>query len=196
MAPPDRRPLCIATCILAATLIGLPWAGGGRSSAGQAGVVLLLALAGAAAFLAGDAHATRGLSPWLALGAILAGASAIQTLYPDRTVQALLLLVAYVLAAAVAAYGARSAPQLERVLLDASVLSGLIVVALGLVWLSRGNEGGFYANALIGPFGYPNALAGFLLLVGGSAAATLQQDRSRVERGAALLACAACVLGF
>jgi tetratricopeptide (TPR) repeat protein len=85
---------------------------------------------------------------------------------------------------------------LERALLDAGVLSGLAVVAIGLLWLSRGNEGGFYANALIGPFGYPNALAGFLLLVAGSAAATFQPDRSRVERGAALLACAACVLGL
>jgi len=196
MAPPDRRPLYIATCILAATLIGLPWAAGGRSPAGQAGIVLLLALAGATGFLARDSHPAPGPSPWLVLGAILAGASAIQTIYPDRTIQALLLLVAYLLAGALAARGARAAPQLERVLLDASVVSGLVVVALGLVWLSRGNEGGFYANALIGPFGYPNALAGFLLLVGGSAAATLQPDRSPVERGVALLAFVACVLGL
>ena len=196
MAPPDRRPLCIATWILAATLIGLPWAAGGRSPAGQAGVVLLLALAGAAGFLARDPHPIPGPSLWFVLGAILAGASAIQTIYPDRTIQALLLVAAYLLTGALAARGARAAPQLERVLLDAGALSGLLVVALGLVWLSRGNDGGFYANALIGPFGYPNALAGFLLLAGGSAAATLQSDRSRVERGAALLACAACVLGL
>ena len=196
MAPPDRRPLCIATCILAATLIGLPWAAGGRSPAGQAAVVLLLALAGAAGFLTCDPHSIPGPSPWFALGVILAGASAVQTIYPDRTIHALLLVVAYLLAGALAARGALAAPQLERVVLDASALSGLAVVALGLVWLSRGNEGGFYANALIGPFGYPNALAGFLLLVGGSAAATLQPDRSRMERTVALLTCAACLLGL
>ncbi len=196
MAPPERRPLCIATGILAVTLIGLPWAAGGRSSAGQAGVVLLLALAGAAGFLTRDAHPAPAALPWLALGTILAGASALHSIYPDRTVQTLLLLVAYALAGALAARAVRTSPHLERVLLDAGALSGLVVVLLGLVWLSRGNDGGFYANALIGPFGYPNALAGFLLLVGGSAAATLQPDRSRVERGAALLACAACVLGI
>jgi tetratricopeptide (TPR) repeat protein len=85
---------------------------------------------------------------------------------------------------------------MERILLNAGALSGLVVVLLGLVWLSRGNDGGFYANALIGPFGYPNALAGFLLLTGGTAAATLQADRSRLERRVALIACAACVLGL
>lgn len=196
MAPPDRRPLWIAVCILAATLIWLPWAAGGRTPAGQAGVVLLLALAGAAGFLARDTHPIAAAFPWLALVAVLVGASAVRTMYPDRTVQALLLLAAYALAVAVAARVARTAPQMERVLLDAGALSGLGVVLLGLVWLSRGNDGGFYANALIGPFGYPNALAGFLLLVGGAAAATLQTDRSRLERSVALLAAAACVIGL
>ena len=196
MAPPDRRPFWIAVCILAATLIWLPWAAGGRSPAGQAGVVLLLVLAAAAGFLAGDSRPLPAAFPWLALAAVLVGASAARTIYPDRTAQALLLLVAYALAAALAARSARTAPQMERVLLDAGAISGLVVVLLGLVWLARGNDGGFYANALIGPFGYPNALAGFLLLVGGSAAATLQPDRSRLERGLALLACAACVVGL
>lgn len=196
MAPPDRRSVSLAVCIIAATVIGLPWADGGRSPAGQAAVVLLLALAGAAGFLARDFPALLNPSPLLVLGAILAGASAAQTIYPDRTVQALLLLVAYLLAAMLAARAARDAPWMERVLLDASVLSGLLVVGLGAVWLSRGNDGGFYANALIGPFGYPNAVAGFLLLVGGAAAATLQADRHRVERGVALVACAACLLGL
>ncbi len=196
MAPPDRRLLWIGICILAATLIWLPWAAGGRSPVGQAGVVLLLALAGATGLLACDVHPAPAALPWLALGVLLAGASAVRTIYPDRTVQALLLLAAYVLAGTLAVRGARTSPQLERILLDAGALSGIAVVLLGLVWLSRGNDGGFYANALIGPFGYPNALAGFLLLVGGSATATLQPDRSHVERGAALLACAACVLGL
>jgi putative inorganic carbon (HCO3(-)) transporter len=196
MAPPDRRPLWIAVCILAATLIWLPWAAGGRSPAGQAGVVLLLALAGAAGFLARGTHPIPAAFPWLALVAVLVGASAVRTMYPDRTAQALVLLAAYTLAVTVAARGARTAPQMERVLLDAGALSGLVVVLLGLVWLSRGNDGGFYANALIGPFGYPNALAGFLLLVGGAAAATLQRDRSRLERSLALLAAAACVIGL
>jgi len=196
MAPPDRRPLWIAICILAATLIWLPWAAGGRSPAGQAGVVLLLALAGVAGFLARGTNSIPAALLWLAPVAILTGASALQTIYSDRTVQALLLLVAYGLAAALAARGGRAAPQMERILLDAGTLSGLVVVLLGLVWLSRGNDGGFYANALIGPFGYPNALAGFLLLTGGSAAASVQADRSRVERGMALVAFAACLFGL
>jgi O-antigen ligase len=85
---------------------------------------------------------------------------------------------------------------MERVLLAAGALSGVGVVVVGLVWLSQGNDGGFYAHALIGPFGYPNALAGFLLLAGGCAAATLQIDRSRPERGLALLACAVCLTGM
>jgi putative inorganic carbon (HCO3(-)) transporter len=196
MATPDHRSLALATCILAATLIGLPWADGGRSPVGQAALVLLLGLAGAAGFLARDVRPPLRPSPLLALGAILVGASALQTIHPDRTIHALLLLVAYLLAAALAARAARDAPWTERALLDAVSLSGLLVVGLGTLWLIRGNDGGFYANALIGPFGYPNAVAGFLLLVGGAAAAALQSDWSRIERGAALVACAACLFGL
>ena len=196
MAPPECRALPLATCIIAATLIGLPWAEGGRSPAGQAALLLLLGVAGAAGVLARDDRTPLGPSPLLALAITLVGASAAQTMHPDRTVQTLLLLVAYVLAAALAAGAARDVPWGERVLLDAVWVSGLLVVGLGAVWLLRGNDGGFYTNALIGAFGYPNAVAGFLLLVGGAAAATLQSDRSRIERGAALVACAACLLGL
>ena len=196
MATPEDRPLALATCILAATLVGLPWVDAGLSPAGQASVVLLVVMAGAAWWLSRDTPVTVRFSPLLALGVLLACASAVQTIYPDRTIQALLLLMAYMVAGGLAASGTRKLPWTERILLDASVLSGLLVVGLGLIWLVRGNGGGFYASVLIGPFGYPNALAGFLLLVGGAAAATLQPDRGRIERGLALLGCVACVLGL
>ncbi|RPI07455.1 MAG: hypothetical protein EHM71_10525, partial [Zetaproteobacteria bacterium] len=196
MAQPERPPLSLAACILAATLIGLPWADGGRSPAGQAAVVLLLALAGAAVFLRRDTHPILKPPPLLAVGAILVGASAARTIYPDLTVQALLLVIAYVVAVALAVQAGRDAVWMERALLDASVFSGLLVAALGFVWLSQGNDGGFYANALIGPFGYPNAMAAFLLLAGGASAATLQSDRHWIERGAALVTCAACSMGI
>jgi putative inorganic carbon (hco3(-)) transporter len=196
MAQPDRRSFSLPLCILAAVLVGLPWADGGRSPAGQAAVVLLLALAGAAVFLRRDTGPILKPSPLLAAGAILVGASAARTIYPDLTVQALLLVIAYVVAVALAVQAGRDAAWMERALLDAGVFSGLLVAALGFVWLSQGNDGGFYADALIGPFGYPNAMAAFLLLAGGASAATLQPDRHWIERAAALVTCAACLIGL
>jgi O-antigen ligase len=194
MAPPDRRLLRLATYLSAATLIVIPWADGGRSPAGQAAVVLLMAVAGAAGFL--TRGSTPSPSPWLALGIIMAGMSAVQTIHPDRTIHALLLLVAYVVAGTLAARVAREDSWAERVLLNTCALSGLVVVAVGLIWLFRGNDGGLYASVLIGPFGYPNALAGFTLLAGGAAVATLQPARSRVERALAVAALAACLVGL
>jgi putative inorganic carbon (hco3(-)) transporter len=194
MAPPDRRVLRLATYLFAATLIVIPWADGGRSPAGQAAVVLLMVLAGAAGFL--TRASTPSPSPWLALATIMAGMSAVQTIHPDRTIQALLLLVAYVIAGTLAARVAREDSWAERVLLNTCALSGLLVVGVGLIWLFRGNDGGLYASALIGPFGYPNALAGFTLLAGGAAVATLQPARSRVERALAVAALAACLVGL
>ena len=65
-----------------------------------------------------------------------------------------------------------------------------------MVWWIQGNDGGFYANVLIGPFGYPNAMGGFLLLTGGAAMAALTPDRGRLERGGALLGCAMSLIGL
>jgi len=191
----DRLPV-LATCILAATLVGLPWVDAGLSPAGQASVVLLVVMAGAAWWLSRETQVALRFSPLLALGVLLACASATQSIYPDRTIQALLLLMAYMVGGGLAASGTRKLPWTERMLLGASALSGLLVVGIGLIWLAHGNGGGFYASVLIGPFGYPNALAGFLLLVGGAAAATLQPDRWRIERRLALVGVVACVLGL
>jgi O-antigen ligase len=85
--------------------------------------------------------------------------------------------------------GVREDPRTERTLLGACLISGLLVAGLGIYWLFRGSTAGFYATVLVGPFGYPNAMAGFLLLAGGAACASVQGDRSRLERAAAVVGC-------
>ncbi|HEX7549263.1 MAG TPA: hypothetical protein VF579_01675, partial [Candidatus Methylomirabilis sp.] len=197
MAPSDsQRPLVLAVLVLAGTLIALPWATGGRSPTGQAGLVLLLALAGAAGLLRRGSDSPLRLPPLLLLGGILVGLSAIFTIYPDRTVQGILLLLAYLVASGVAARAALQISWAERALLDTIWVSGLAVAGLAMLWWVRGNDGGFYANVLIGPFGYPNAMGGFLLLAGFAALATLTPDRCRLEHGGALLGCAVSLLGL
>ena len=197
MAPSDpQRPLLLAVLVLAGTLVALPWATGGRSPTGQAGLVLLLALAGAAGLLCRDSDPPLRLPPLLLVGGILVGLSAVFTIYPDRTVQSLLLLLAYLVACGLAARAALQLSWAERALLDAIWVSGLAVAGLGMLWWVRGNDGGFYANVLIGPFGYPNAMGGFLLLAGFAALATLTPDRCRLERGGALLGCAMSLFGL
>ncbi len=116
--------------------------------------------------------------------------SALHTIYPDRTVYSLLLLLAYSLAGALAAHGAREVPWGEPLLLTAILTSGVVVIGLGMVPLIRGDTGGIYAGVLTGPFVYPNALAGYLLLSGGAALAMLRAGRGLwlpVCGGAALL---------
>ena len=197
MAPTEpSRPVSLAVFVLAGTLIGLPWTIGGRSPAGQAGLVLLLALTGAAGLLPQRSDPPLRVPPLLLLGGILVGASAVFTIYPDRTVQSILLLVAYLMAGSVAARAAGQAPWAERALLDAILLSGIAVTGVAMMWWIQGNDGGFYANALIGPFGYPNAMGGFLLLTGGAAMAALAPDRRRLVRGGALLFCAVSLPGL
>ncbi|MBI4573420.1 MAG: O-antigen ligase family protein [candidate division NC10 bacterium] len=188
MPTPDSRFLPVAILLLAGLQIGLPWADGGRSPAGQASLVLLLAFAGAAGLLPRGAGTLPRPSPLLLLAALLAGVSAVHTIYPDRTVQSLLLLSAYLLAGSVAARGAREVPWAERMLLTAIFTSGAAVCGVGMFHLVRGNEGGMYANVLTGPFGYPNALAGFLLLAAGAALAIALGDHNPVLRGAATVA--------
>ena len=186
MAPPDRRPLCIATCILAATLIGLPWAMGGRSAVGQVSLVLSMVLATALCLISGDHAAPPRPSPLLLAAAALAGISAVFTIYPDRTVQSLLMLFAYLLAGTLAAQGRRKIPWAERVLLAAILLSGVLSTALGVFRLLQGSQLGLYATLPTGPFGYPNAFAGFSLLTGGAALAIWRGERNRAIRAGAV----------
>ncbi len=188
MPTPDSRLVPLAIFLLAGLQIGLPWADGGRSPLGQAGLVLLLALAGAAGLLSRGAGTLLRPSPLLLLAALVTGLSAVHTIYPDRTVQSVLLLFAYLLAGSVAARGAREVPWAERMLLTAIFTSGALVCGVGMFRLVRGGEGGIYADVLTGPFGYPNAVAGFLLLAGGAALAIALGDHHPVLRGAAVLA--------
>jgi putative inorganic carbon (HCO3(-)) transporter len=197
MVPADtRRLLALSIFVLAGTLIGLPWATGGRSPAGQACLVLLLALAGGAGLLPRSSDRPLRLAPPLLFGGMLVGASALLTIHPDRTIQSLLLLVAYAVAAAVAARAVAQIRWAERVLLDATWISGFVVTSVAIAWWLRGNDGGFYANALIGPFGYPNALGGFLLLACGAALASVAPAGGRLERAGAVIGCAISLIGL
>lgn len=196
MPSPDRRSLPLATLLLAGVLIGLPWATGGRSPTGQVSLVLLLVLAGVARTFAGGASALVRPSPLLLAGGILAGGSALHTIYPDRTIQSLLLLLAYLLAGTLAAEAALEEPQTERWLLAAILTSGSLVTAVDLFRLLRGSGEGLYAGVLTGPFGYPNAMAGFLLLTGGAALAMAQAGPGPAIRAGAMAAGALAVAGL
>ena len=190
MTPPESRVIPLSVVLMAALLIGLPWLDGGRSAAGQATLLLVLASAGAAALLTGrPAWPPRPTPLFLAILSLVV-ASAVHTLLWDRTIQTVLLLSAYVVAGSLAMRGVRDDPRTERVLLGACLISGLLATGLGIVWYFHGGEPGFYATVLVGPFGYPNAMAGFLLLAGGAAVASVLGDRSRLERAAAVVGCA------
>ncbi len=188
MPTPDPRLLPLATLLLAGLQVGLPWADGGRSPLGQASLILLLALAGMGGLLSRGPGTLLRPSPLLLLAVLVTGISAVHTIYPDRTVQSVLLLLAYLLAGSLAARAAREVPWAERVLLAAIFTSGALVCGIGMFRLVRGSEGGIYATLLTGPFGYPNAVAGFLLLAGGAALAIALGDHNPALRGAAALA--------
>ena len=176
MTSRSPRSLLLATLVQAGTVLALPWTTGGRSPTGQALAVLLPLLAAGPIWLAVGPGLRRS-SAALALGlAVLAASSAAQTIYPDRTIQSLLLLLGYTATGAAAACCARSVPWARRALLGAIVLSGLAGGLAGTLQLLRGADVGLYANQLTGPFGYPNAMAGCLLLAAG-AGATLAADR-------------------
>ncbi|HSD50043.1 MAG TPA: O-antigen ligase family protein [Candidatus Methylomirabilis sp.] len=190
MPTPDPRLLSLSTLLLAGVLLGVPWAAGGRSPLGQVGLVLPVMLAAAIGLLPRGHPPRLRPSPLLLSGGILAAVSAFHTIYPDRTVHSLLLLLAYALAGTLAAHGAREVSWGEPLLLTAVLTSGVLITGLGMVPLIRGGTGGMYAGLLTGPFGYPNALAGYLLLTGGAALAMLRAGRGlwhRVSGGAALL---------
>lgn len=196
MPTPDTRFLRLAIFLLSGLLVGLPWATGGRSPVGLASLVLLLVLGGVAgSFPRGSGPLLRP-SPLMLLAAILVGGSALQTIYPDRTVQSLLLLLAYLLAGTLAARGARGLPWGEAAILTAILASGLLVAGAAMLRLHQGSDPGLYARFLTGPFGYPNAMAGFLLLTGGAALAAAEMNRGPMIRGAAILAGAMSLLGL
>jgi O-antigen ligase len=137
------------------------------------------------------------LSPLLLALTILVGGSALHTIYPDRTIQSLLLLLAYLLGGLVAAQAAREVPWAKRVLLAAVAASGVLAGGYGLGQILWTPPGEFYAGVLIGPFGYPNAMAGFLLLAGGAAVAAARGARGslgRITPGAAAALAAAGLL--
>jgi len=195
MPSPDRRSLLLPTLLLAGVLVGLPWAAGGRSPIGQVSLALVLALAGVAGMLAHSPGALANPSPLLLAGGILAAGSALHTIYPDRTIQYLLLLLAYLLAGALAAEAGREEPRLERVLLAAILTSGTLVTVVGLFRLLQRSDEGLYARVLTGPFGYPNAMAGFLLLTGGAALAMTRDGRSPAIRAGAMAAGGLALVG-
>ena len=178
MASPSPRSLQLACLVLAGTVLLLPWTIGGRSPTGQALAVLLPILAVGPLWLAAGPRLGRAFAALLLGAAILAAGSATQTIYPDRTIQSLLLLLAYTAAACGASRCARSLTWARSVLLGAIALSGLAAGLAGTLSLLRGADQGLYSNQLTGPFGYPNAMAGSLLLAAGSAA-TLAADRHR-----------------
>ena len=191
----ERRSLALPTLLLAVVLIGLPWAAGGRNPIGQVGLVLILVLGGVAGIFARRLSGLVNPSPSLLAGGMLAAVSAFHTLYPDRTIQYLLLLLAYLLAAVLAAEAAREEPQLERMLLTAILTSGTLVTLVAMLRLLRHSDEGLYAALLTGPFGYPNAMAGFLLLTGGAGLAVARDSRSSSIRAGAMAASGLALVG-
>jgi O-antigen ligase/tetratricopeptide (TPR) repeat protein len=182
MPSPDRRSLFLPTLLLAGLLISLPWGAGGRSPIGQVSLVLVLVLAGVAGILARGMSALAKPSPLLLAGGILVAGSAFHTIYPDRTIQSLLSLLAYLLAGVLAADAAREESRLERILLTAILASGTLVTIIGVIRLLWHSDEGLYATLLTGPFGYPNAMAGFLLLTGGAALALASEGQNSAFR--------------
>ena len=178
MPSPERRPVLLVTLVLGGLAVGLPWADGGRSPTGQASLVLFLVLAAVVATLTRGLGAPIRPSPLVLTAMFLAGWSALHTIYPDRTIQALLLLMAYLLAGILALQAARHEPATERLLLGAIAGSGILAAGIAAYRLFQGSEEGLYARLLTGPFGYPNAMAGFLLVSGGAAFALARGDRT------------------
>ncbi len=196
MAPPRDASLPLMVCLLAGLLIALPWVGGGQSAVGHVSLLLFLVLAGFLGLFPPGRNVRLRPSPALLLAGTLALASAASTTYPDRTVQGLLLLLAYLLAGTLAALGTRETPGGGRVILAALAASGAVTAAAGIIGLARGSGWGMYASLLTGPFGYPNAMAGFLLLAGGAALVLAREVRTPPVRYAAWAAGGLAAIGL
>lgn len=196
MARADVRLLSSAALLLGSVQIGLPWTVGGRSPAGQAALVLLLALAGVIGLVLEGPGPRLRPAPLLLLAGILVGVSALHTIYPDRSVQSLLLLLSYLLAGSLAAHAAREIPWVPRTLLLAIAASGVLVSLAGVLRLSFGSQGGLYARVLTGPLGYPNAAGGFLILTAGAALAAARTGRGPVSRRSAQAAAVVSLFGL
>jgi len=162
----QRRCLSVAVVILTLLVLALPWMTGGRSATAEAALILLVSLAGGVGLWSERRVHVRPLG---ILAVVLAGTSALLSIYPDRAIQALLLLGSYIMACALARRSSAVGSWARRVLLAAIGLTGIGLMAIALLHRWRGNDGGLYANVLIGPFGYPNAMAAFLLLAAGAA---------------------------
>lgn len=182
----DRSVPAPAVGLLTLALVWLPWAAGGRSPLGRLALVLALSLAGVlAAWCAPEALPRRAALVAGLLGLPVA-LSTWQGIYPDRGVQAILELVAYVTGGVLAAGIARMAPWGAGLLLGTAALSGALVAGIGAVRWWQAADSGLYAGVLTGPFGYPNAAAGFLLLTGGlalAAALSLTHPTARLVAG-------------
>jgi len=158
-------------------------------------VVSLLALAGAIALALDGRQPRLRPSPSLFLVGLLIGVSAVRSIHPDRTVQSLLLLVSYVVAAVLAMHAVREVPRAASALLWSISVSGVLVTLGGVGQIVLGKDAGFYAGTLTGSFGYPNAAAGFLLLASGSSLAEMGR-RGPILRRAAMGTAILSVLGL
>jgi O-antigen ligase len=161
MATPEacRR---VLRAVLALALIALPWLAGTQSPLGIF-LLLLAVAAGGALALWGNGSLPR-LSVPMILAAAAVGLSAANSIAPDRTIQALLLLAAVLAAGVSADRLVRDDPTLASAGLAALLGAGIAVAVSGSVSALPGQAGGLYASQLVGPFGYPNAAAGFLVL--------------------------------
>lgn len=192
MGTADRRGLRLLPLLLTGLLVGLPWTTGGRSPEGQLLLVALPCLGFGAALWLPRRRPLPVPARFLGGAALLVGVACLDTLHPDRSVQAVLRLAAYGLVAALAARVARDLPAGETALLRALAGSGALVAAAAVGALLAGGESGIYAAMATGPFAYPNALAGFLLLGLGGALGLVRGGGT--GRGARLGAAAAGLL--
>ncbi|HSB80570.1 MAG TPA: O-antigen ligase family protein [Candidatus Methylomirabilis sp.] len=196
MARSDGRLLPLAALLLGAVQIALPWTIGGRSPVGQVALVLVLGLAGMIGLVLEGSSPPLRPSPLLLLAGALIVISALHTIYLDRTVQSLLLLLSYLLAATLAAHAARNDERAKPILLAGMSICGVLVSLGGMYQLLQGSQGGLYARVLTGPFGYPNAAGGFLLLTAGAALAFAREERGPATRTASMAAALVSILGL
>jgi O-antigen ligase len=197
MATPERRVPVSAVAVLALVILVLPWTAGGRSPLGQAVLVVAIGIAGALALWRDPMGLSRRLVPIALLYALPVALSAWQSLYPDKSLQTILLLAAYAMGGLLAAGIARAVPWGSGGLLCLAGLSGALVASLGTLRWWQAADRGLYANVFTGPFGYPNAAAGFLLLTGGlalTAAVSLTHPIGRLFAGIGSLGILASLL--